>query len=77
MCGEPMKSEDDHKYDKWSVQSAVDALVRAKEIEQDPKMMELVLKEAKKKATAINSVADLRKKKAEVDEEALEKLKNS
>ncbi len=64
----PVK-KDDHKYDEYAVQSAMDTLIRAEEIRSDEKMMGLVNKQLSKKKKAINSIADLKAKAAEMDAE--------
>lgn len=64
--------QDDHKYDQYAVQSAMDTLIRAEEIRADAKMMGLVQKELSKKKKAINSIADLKAAAAEMDKEESE-----
>ena len=60
------------KYDDMSVQCALDALMRAEEIKQDSKMLELVMKKIGAKKKAIDSLAELREvaseKRSEEDE---------
>lgn len=60
---------DDHKYDEYAVQSAMDTLIHAEEIRADSKMMGLVSKHLTKKKKAINSIADLKAAGAEMDKE--------
>jgi hypothetical protein len=58
-------------YDEYEVKSAFETLCKAKEIEQDNELMEEVKKLAEKKTKAISSIADLKQKAAEMDEEDL------
>jgi hypothetical protein len=51
---------EDYKYDDHAVNSAFDTLMRAEEHKQDPKMMDLVHKKAKKHKKSIRSIAELR-----------------
>ena len=63
MDSMPMK-KDDHKYDEYAVQSAMDTLIRAEEIRADEKMMGLVNKQLSKKKNAINKIEGLKDLKA-------------
>lgn len=44
--------------DEWEVTSAVDTLVRAEEIKQNPKLMKLVREKIKKKKIALDLVVE-------------------
>lgn len=64
-----------YKYDEFNVQSALDTLIKAKEIEEDSKLMSLVQDLAGKKGKAISSIAGLRKKANEMAMESKSKKK--
>lgn len=71
------KSDEDMKYDDYRVRDAVDTLMRAEEIKQDPKMMKLVHAEMQKKHKAIKKVSSIKelrhlKNKMADDESAAE-----
>ena len=55
--------------DSWEVKDAADTLLRAQEIRADKKLMALVSKNLTKKASAINSISDIKAKAAELNQE--------
>jgi len=58
------------KYEDYEISNAVDTLKRAEEIRADDELMKLVSKEAKKQVKAIKSIADLKARRDELDEES-------
>lgn len=66
------------KYEDWRVESAMDCLMRAKEIEGDPKMMKLVRAKAAEHATKMKQVAqdaERLAKAGKISDKQLAKLK--
>ncbi len=60
------------KFDKWEVEGWARSLMEAEKIKQDPeklKYAKMCLQKDKDAMNAISSIADLRKKKKEIDEE--------
>ena len=65
------KGKEDYKYDEYAVRNAVEKLLEAECLKDDPKMMKLVAAELGKKQRAIASLSDLRKAKTKSqDDEA-------
>lgn len=58
----------DHKYDDWAVKSAMETLMRAEEIKQDPKMMKLVSAHLKKQKKAIRSIEDIKQASRDLED---------
>lgn len=60
------EAEEEGEYEEHEIECAVNDLLRAEEIRQDPALMKKVLERAEKKRKAITSITGLRKKAAEV-----------
>lgn len=69
VMGTPVKEPEKKEFDRWEIDDAVRTLVRAEEIKADPKLMAACSKALAKQKKAIDSVDQLRKKAAELDEE--------
>lgn len=68
---EDMETEgEDEELDEYEVRCAADTLLRAEEIKKDKKLFKAALESLKEKRSAINSIADLRKKAFGSDEES-------
>lgn len=67
----PMKEESDESegFDKYEIEDAVRTLIRAEEIKQDSKLMAACSASLEKQKKAIDSVAGLKAKAAELDKE--------
>lgn len=66
------------KYEDWHVESAMECLMRAEEIEKDPKMMKLVRAKAADKASKLREVAQEAERLAKagrISDKQLAKLK--
>lgn len=61
-----MMNDDMDEQEKCEVDCAVETLMKAEEIKQDPQLMSKVLERTKQKQAALKSIAGLRKKAAEV-----------
>jgi len=68
----PVKEDKNKTPDKWEVQCAVDTLIRAEEIKQNPELLELAMKEIEKKKEALGripkSLADLKSMANDMDD---------
>lgn len=62
--------EEDEELDEYEVRCAADTLLRAEEIKKDKELYKAALEVLKTKKSAINSIADLRKKAYSEDEES-------
>jgi hypothetical protein len=71
-AAEPSMDMDKYKYDEHAVRCAVEKLLEAEVIKDDPKMMKLVSAELGKKQKAIASLADLRQAKKGVQDADVE-----
>ena len=67
VAAKPKKKK---KIEDWEVEDALRTLKQAEKIREDEEMMKLVEKHAKKEVRAIRSIADLRKRRDELDEQA-------
>lgn len=68
-----MDDEEEKEYEEHEIDCAVNDLLRAEEIRQDPALMKKVLERAEKKKQAITSIMGLRKKAAEVSKRDADK----
>ncbi len=64
------KSEKKDGFEKYEIEDAVRTLIRAEEIKQDAKLMAACSGHLEKQKKAIDSVAGLKKKAAELDKES-------
>lgn len=71
---EPMelKSEKKDGFEKYEIEDAVRTLIRAEEIKQDAKLMAACSESLSKQKKAIDSVAGLKAKAAELDKEEMD-----
>lgn len=65
----PAMPEKKKGHDEWEVKEALETLMRAKEIENNPSLMKEVHKLALKKEGAIRSIQDLKDRAEALDEE--------
>ncbi len=65
----PAKEEKKDGFDKYEIDSAVDALLRAEDVKSDKKLMAACEGALAKKYKAIQSIQDLKDTAAEMDEE--------
>lgn len=55
-----VKPEKMGKFEKYQVESAVDTLIRAEDIKQDPELMKEVMKLVDTRKRSISSIADMK-----------------